>query len=164
MYASNTPGISLAWSYIDLFPKFQAKESQNWKLKVMAKSLLWPNTLKTNLWLLVSTMVQSNCIVRPILTPFSTAKKVLCLTVTNLQLLPWFLIRRDIGVVHQIISPISNSESTIFLTNIYYDFYFNWQTEKKHLFSTNKEFVFFFNYLNWEKFVKLIGEIIWWIR
>ena len=36
-----------------------------------------------------------------------------------------------LGVVHQIISPISNSESTIFLTNIYYDFFFNWQTEKK---------------------------------
>ena len=36
-----------------------------------------------------------------------------------------------IGVVHQIVSPISNSESTIFLTNIYYDFFFNWQTEKK---------------------------------
>ena len=28
------------------------------------------------------------------------------------------------GVVHQILSPISNSESTIFLTNIYYDFFF----------------------------------------
>ena len=38
------------------------------------------------------------------------------------------------GVVNQILSPISNSESTNFLTNIYYDFFFNWQTEKKHLF------------------------------
>ena len=38
------------------------------------------------------------------------------------------------GVVHQILSPISNSESTNFLTNIYYDFLFNWQTEKGHLF------------------------------
>ena len=35
------------------------------------------------------------------------------------------------GVVHQIHSPISNSESTKFLMNIYYDFLFNWQTEKK---------------------------------
>ena len=32
------------------------------------------------------------------------------------------------GVVHQILSPISNSEST----NIYYDIFFNSQTEKKH--------------------------------
>ena len=31
-----------------------------------------------------------------------------------------------------------------FLTNIYYDFFFNWQTETKHLFWTNKKFVFFF--------------------
>ena len=53
--------------------------------------------------------------------------------------------------------------------NIYYDFFFNWQTEKKHLFWTNKKFVFFFNSSSWEKicgkkFVKQIGEIIWWIR
>ena len=37
----------------------------------------------------------------------------------------------DDGVVHQIHSPISNSEPIIFLSNIYYDFFFNWQTEKK---------------------------------
>ena len=29
------------------------------------------------------------------------------------------------GVVHQIVSPISNSESTNFLTNFHYDFFFN---------------------------------------
>ena len=32
------------------------------------------------------------------------------------------------GLVHQIVSPISNSEST---NNIYYDFFFNWQTHEK---------------------------------
>ena len=26
------------------------------------------------------------------------------------------------------------------------------------------KFVFFFNFSNWEKFVKQIGEIIWWIH
>ena len=44
--------------------------------------------------------------------------------------------------IHQIVSPISNSESTIFLTNIYYDFLFNWQTEKN----------------SWKKFAKQMGE------
>ena len=48
--------------------------------------------------------------------------------------------------IHQIVSPISNSESTIFLTNICYDFFFNWQTEGKNLFWTNK--VYFFNFSN----------------
>ena len=33
----------------------------------------------------------------------------------------------QLGVVHQILSQISNCESMIFLTNIYYDFFFNWQ-------------------------------------
>ena len=36
----------------------------------------------------------------------------------------------------------------ICLTNIYYDFFFNWQTEKKQLFRTNKKFVFFFDCSN----------------
>ena len=36
-------------------------------------------------------------------------------------------LRKHDGVVHQILSPISNSEST----KIYYDFFFNWQTVKK---------------------------------
>ena len=35
------------------------------------------------------------------------------------------------GVGHQILSPISNFESTNSLTNIYYDFFFNCQTEKQ---------------------------------
>ena len=43
---------------------------------------------------------------------------------------------------HQIVSPISNSESTNVLTNIYCDFFFNWQTEKKKLCWTYKKFVF----------------------
>ena len=38
------------------------------------------------------------------------------------------------GVVHQILSPISNSESDFFLLNDYYDSFFNCETEKKHLF------------------------------
>ena len=39
---------------------------------------------------------------------------------------------------------------------------FNWQNEKKHLFSTNKKFVFFFNCSNLEKFVEKIRETNWW--
>ena len=31
----------------------------------------------------------------------------------------------------EIVSPISNCESTNFLKNIYYDFFYSWQTEKK---------------------------------
>ena len=38
----------------------------------------------------------------------------------------------QLGVVHQILSQISNCESMNFLTNTYYDFFFNWQTKKKH--------------------------------
>ena len=38
----------------------------------------------------------------------------------------------DDGVVHQIHSPISKPESTNFLTSIYYDFFYNCQTEKKN--------------------------------
>ena len=35
-----------------------------------------------------------------------------------------FKFKNDLGMVHQIVSPISNFESTNFLTNIYYDFFF----------------------------------------
>ena len=37
----------------------------------------------------------------------------------------------------------------------------NW--EKKNWFWTNKKCVYFFNCSKWEKFVKQIGENIWWI-
>ena len=60
--------------------------------------------------------------------------------------------------VHQIVSPMSNSESTNLLTNICYDFLLKWQTEKKLCFWTNKKFVFFFKCSNWEK----IRETNWW--
>ena len=46
----------------------------------------------------------------------------------------------------------------IFITTICYDFFYNWQTEKKRLFWTNKKFVFFFNCSNWKK----ILETNWW--
>ena len=46
----------------------------------------------------------------------------------------------------------------IFLTNICYDFFFNWQIEKKKLFWTNKKLFFFFNCSNWEKFVERIWK------
>ena len=63
------------------------------------------------------------------------------------------------------VSPISNSK----FTNIYYDFFLNWQTEKKNLFWTNKKFVFFFSTAqteknSWKQFVKQIGKNIRWIR
>ena len=68
------------------------------------------------------------------------------------------------GVIHQILSPISNSKSKIFLTNIYYDFSFNLQTVQKHLFRTNKKFNLFLTAQTeknlWKKIVKQIGEII----
>ena len=53
----------------------------------------------------------------------------------------------------------SNSESKNSLTNNYYhfSFFFNSQTEKKR-FCTNQKFLFFFNFSNWEKFEKIIGE------
>ena len=71
----------------------------------------------------------------------------------------------DKGVVHQIVSPILNSESTNFLINIYYDFFFNWQTErKKNMFWTNKKFIFFLTDQTEKnspkKLVKKIGETI----
>ena len=61
------------------------------------------------------------------------------------------------------LSPLLNSESTIFLVNICYDFFFNnfnWLTEK--LFWTNKKFVYSFNCSKWEKFVeKIRGKNSW---
>ena len=47
----------------------------------------------------------------------------------------------------------------IFVTNICYDFCFNWE---KNQFWTNKKFVFFFNCSNWEIFVEKISETNWW--
>ena len=52
----------------------------------------------------------------------------------------------------------------LFLMNIYYDFFFNWQTEKKHLFWTNKKFFSFLTAQTEKKFVKQIGESIWWTK
>ena len=49
------------------------------------------------------------------------------------------------------------------LTNIYFDFFFNWQTEGKKLFWANKKLCFFFNYSNWDNFLEKIGGNIWWI-
>ena len=40
------------------------------------------------------------------------------------------------------VSPISNSESTIFLMNIYYDFFFHWQTEEKKPFGPIRNLVY----------------------
>ena len=62
-----------------------------------------------------------------------------------------------------------NYQYKIFLTNICYDFFLNWQTEKKKLFWTNKKFDFLFQLLKLRKiwgieFVNQIGEDIWWIR
>ena len=41
------------------------------------------------------------------------------------------------------VSPISNPESANSLMDICYDFFFNWQTEKKNCFG--QKFVFFIN-------------------
>ena len=46
------------------------------------------------------------------------------------------------GWAHQIVSPILHPKSTIFLTNICYDFFFSWQTEKKQLWAKKKLFSF----------------------
>ena len=64
--------------------------------------------------------------------------------------------------IHQIVSPIANSESTNFSMNI--SFSTGKLRRKKNTFWTIKKFVFFFNSTNWENFVKQIGENIWWIR
>ena len=56
----------------------------------------------------------------------------------------------------------TNLEIRIYELNICYDFFFNLQTEKKILFWTNQNFVFFFNCSSWEKFVEKIGEADWW--
>ena len=63
------------------------------------------------------------------------------------------------GVVHQIVSPISNSEST----NLFYQifimiFYSTVKLRKKNLFWTSNKFVFFFNI---EKFVGKIRKTNW---
>ena len=39
-------------------------------------------------------------------------------------------------------------------------YFFNWQTETKSLFWTDKKFVFFFNCSNWEKLVKASDEFV----
>ena len=81
------------------------------------------------------------------------------------------MVRRDAkGVVHQIVSPISNSESTNFF-NQYLSWYLfqlaDWEKDKQ--FWTNRKFVFSFSTVQTEKnslkkFLKQIGENIWWIR
>ena len=60
--------------------------------------------------------------------------------------------------IHQIVSPISNSESS----NIYYDFSFNWQIEEINCFEPIKSFVLFFNCSNWENYMEKIRETNWW--
>ena len=61
--------------------------------------------------------------------------------------------------IHQIVSPISRIPNLrIFPMNIYYDLFLNWQIDKKKLFWTNKKFVFFFNWANWEKSVEKNSE------
>ena len=52
-----------------------------------------------------------------------------------------------------------NSEPSIFLTNISYDLFFNWQTEKKKLVWTNKKFVFFSNFPNLGKHDLLVDPM-----
>ena len=50
------------------------------------------------------------------------------------------------GVVHQIISPISNSESTIFVNKYLFDFFSTGNVRKNTCFQQiHQEFVFFFN-------------------
>jgi hypothetical protein len=71
-------------------------------------------------------------------------------------------------MVHQIVSPISNSESTNFFNEYLLWFLFQLASwEEKKMFWTNKIFFFYFICSNWEKFmekfVKQIGENIWWI-
>ena len=60
----------------------------------------------------------------------------------------WVGVIQKIGVFHQIVSPISNSESTDFFheyIHIYYASHYDFSTGKlrKNLFWTNKKFVFF---------------------
>ena len=72
------------------------------------------------------------------------------------------------GVVHQIMSPISNSEFTNFLNKYLLWFLFQLSNWEKSVFSTNKKFIYFSTAQTeknlWKKLVKQIGEIICWIR
>ena len=64
--------------------------------------------------------------------------------------------------VYQIVSPISNSESTNFSTNISYDFFFNYQTEKKNCFEPIR-ILFRFSTAQTEKDSwKKFRETNWW--
>ena len=67
---------------------------------------------------------------------------------------------QELGVIHQIFSPISYSESTNFLKNIHCDFFFNWQTEKKTCFEPIGSLFSFSTTESEKKFVKQIGEKI----
>ena len=66
------------------------------------------------------------------------------------------------GTVHQIVSPISNSQFTKIFRRIFIMISFSTgklrKIKLKNLFLTNKKFVLFFNCSNWEKFVEKIGE------
>ena len=57
-----------------------------------------------------------------------------------------------------------NSEATIFLPNIYHDFYFNWQTEKNPV--LDQQGVYFFSTAKTVKdFGKIFGKtrfVVWW--
>ena len=80
-----------------------------------------------------------------------------------------FKFKNDLGVVHQIVSPISNSESTKFLTNISYYFFFNWQIEKKKhcLGPIRSSFSFSTAQTEknlWKKFVKTSDEFVIYLK
>ena len=62
--------------------------------------------------------------------------------------------------IHQIVSPNSNSDSTIFFRISFYISVSTCKLRKKKLFWTKKKFGF--NCSNWEKFVEKIREINWW--
>ena len=54
--------------------------------------------------------------------------------------------------IHPMVTPISNSESTIFLANNCYDLLFNWQFEKKKNVLDQQDVCFLFQ--TSDKFVK----------
>ena len=94
--------------------------------------------------------------------------------VVNLRFKNWHCHRLQLGKprifqrIHHMVSPILNSESANFLTNIYYHFFLDWQTENKPCFGS-KEICFLFQLLklrticgqNWEnKLVKTSDEFV----
>ena len=69
-----------------------------------------------------------------------------------------------VTLFNQMVSPITNSESTKKFKKYFYFQLANWKKIAVYLVRPIRNLSSFFNCSNWEKLVKQIGENIWWIR